>query len=356
MFFNGEESRLRSLLEKLDSGVKLYREEFACLMSAEPSVLNAVASDMAGDIARRTFGRRVFLRGLIEISSFCKNDCLYCGLRASNKDAQRYRLSREEILERCEAGYELGLRTFVLQGGEDLALTDEWVADVVREIKKRFAGVAVTLSLGERDKVSYRRFKDAGADRYLLRHETYNADHYARLHPQTMSRDARVACLHTLKRLGFQTGAGMMIGSPGQTPATLADDLMFLQELRPEMVGIGPFIPAHGTPFEHEPKGSVERTLSLISVVRIMFPRANIPATTALVTLDAKGREKGIMAGANVLMPNISPKEQRAKYSIYDNKANTGLESIEGLEELKERLAAIGYTVDWGRGDCLDPR
>lgn len=356
MLFNGEESRLRTLLEKLNSGVKLYREEFACLTSAEPSVLNAVASDMARDIARRMFGKRIFLRGLIEVSSFCKNDCLYCGLRASNKEAQRYRLSREEILERCAAGYELGLRTFVLQGGEDMALTDEWVTDVVRDIKRQFAGVAVTLSLGEKSKESYRKLRDAGADRYLLRHETYDAEHYAKLHPQTMSRDARVACLHTLKRLGFQTGAGMMVGSPGQTPVTLAEDLMFLQELRPEMIGIGPFIPAHGTPFEHEPSGSVERTLSLISIVRIMFPKANIPATTALATLDAEGREKGIMAGANVLMPNISPKEQRAKYSIYDNKANTGLESIEGLEDLKKRLAAIGYTIDWGRGDCLDPR
>lgn len=305
----------------------------------------------AQKLAIEVFGRKIFLRGLIEISNHCRNNCYYCGIRAGNKDLKRYRLSKEEILECCAKGYEAGLRTFVLQGGEDPQQGDEWLEDVVKSIRSSFPDCAITLSLGERPAESYKRMKAAGADRYLLRHETYNAEHYSKLHPSAMSRDRRLSCLFSLKENGYQTGSGIMVGSPYQTTDNLVEDLLFIQELRPEMIGIGPFVHNRHTPFGDFPDGSVALTLRLISILRLMNPHALIPSTTALVTLDPEARKKGILAGANVVMPNLTPAPLREEYALYEGKACIGAESAEGLEELRKELLSIGYEIAAGRGD-----
>lgn len=296
------------------------------------------------------YGRRVFMRGLVEISNHCRNNCLYCGIRRDAK-VKRYRLLPEEILDCCRQGRALGFRTFVLQGGEDAWFTDAVLCDLVERVKREFPDCAVTLSLGERGRESFRRLREAGADRYLLRHETADACHYAYLHPAEMSFAHRMQCLHDLRDLGFQVGAGFMVGSPGQTLETLKQDLRFIEQFRPEMVGIGPFIPAGGTPFEHHPAGSVELTLRLLAIIRILHPRVLLPATTALGTLHPTGREMAIAAGANVVMPNLSPQESRSLYSIYDNKLSTGSEAAESAADLRARLKAIGYEVPDDRGD-----
>lgn len=308
----------------------------------------------AREVARGVFGNRVYIRGLIEISSFCKNNCYYCGLRAGNRRAQRYRLTREQILDCCQIGYELGFRTFVMQGGEDPGMADDWVAETVAAIKESYPDCAVTLSLGERSEPVYRMWKDAGADRYLLRHETADEEHYRLLHPPELSLEKRKECLYALKDLGYQIGAGFMVGSPGQTEETLAKDLEFLQELQPHMIGIGPFVPHHDTPFADEPAGTAAKTLEWISRLRIAFPKALLPATTALGTIDPTGREKGILAGANVVMPNLSPPAVRKKYELYDHKICTGEEAAECLACLKLRLQSIGYEIEVGRGDHPD--
>ena len=296
------------------------------------------------------YGRRVFMRGLIEVSNHCRNNCLYCGIR---RDAacRRYRLSPEQIMDCCRVGHELGFRTFVLQGGEDAWFTDERVCQLVRGIKEAYPDCAVTLSLGERDYDSYARLREAGADRYLLRHETANRNHYGRLHPAEMSFDHRMQCLCDLRRLGYQVGAGFMVGSPYQTLDTLMEDLRFIADFRPEMVGIGPFIPAAGTPFEQEPAGSVELTLRLLAVIRLLHPQVLLPATTALGTLHPTGRERAIAAGANVVMPNLSPQDTRALYSIYNNKLATGSEAAESVADLRLRMQAIGMEMPVERGD-----
>lgn len=300
------------------------------------------------------FGHEVYTRGLIEVTNYCRNNCFYCGIRSSNNTVSRYRLSQDEILDCCKKGYTLGFRTFVLQGGEDSVFTDDMVADTVQKIKARFADCAVTLSLGEREKDVYKRWREAGADRYLLRHETANSAHYKKLHPASMSLVHRKQCLIHLKELGYQTGAGMMVGSPYQTTQNLADDLLFLSDLRPEMIGIGPFIHAAATPFANEADGSVELTLFLISVLRLMFPRALIPATTALGTLAPDGREQGILCGANVVMPNLSPLHDRKKYALYEGKTGTGEDAAESRDVLSRRMQAIGYTLSPSRGDFAD--
>ena len=294
------------------------------------------------------------MRGLIEISNHCRNNCLYCGIRRSAL-TKRYRLSPEQILQCCEIGHRLGFRTFVLQGGEDAWFTDEVLCKLIEEIKRRYADCAVTLSLGERGRDSFRRLRDAGADRYLLRHETADAAHYAHLHPAEMSFDYRMQCLHDLRDLGFQVGAGFMVGSPGQSLDTLMKDLEFIESFRPEMVGIGPFIPADGTPFEHERAGSVELTLRLLAIIRLLHPHVLLPATTALGTLHPTGRERAIMAGANVVMPNLSPQDTRALYSIYNNKLSTGSEAAESAADLRLRLQAIGFDIPDSRGDYAKP-
>ena len=305
----------------------------------------------AQEVAQERFGNKIFIRGLIEISSFCKNDCFYCGIRRSNKNAVRYRLSREDILSCCDKGYALGFCTFVLQGGEDSHFTDEVLCELIGEIKQRYPGCAITLSLGERSFDSLQRLYDAGADRYLLRHETACKAHYERLHPSGMSFDNRVNTLYKLKEIGYQTGAGFMVGSPFQTTENLADDLLFIKKLKPQMCGIGPFVPHKDTDYRDFEHGSLELTLTLLSIIRLMNPDILLPATTALGTIDFRGRELGILHGANVVMPNLSPSEHRKDYSLYDNKICTGEEAAECLVCLKNRMRSIGYEIVNSRGD-----
>ncbi len=304
-------------------------------------------------IRKKHYGDKVYIRGLIEFTNYCRNDCGYCGIRRGNLHARRYRLTKEEILECCARGYELGFRTFVLQGGEDRWFTDERMADIIRSIRASYPDCAITLSIGERSYESYRLLKEAGADRYLLRHETADEEHYGKLHPSEMSLAVRKMCLYDLKFLGYQVGAGFMVGSPGQTADCLAKDLLFLKELRPHMVGIGPFVPHHDTRFAREKAGSVELTLFLLSVIRILLPKVLLPATTALGTMDPQGREKGLQAGANVVMPNLSPQKNRKQYELYDNKICTGEEAAECLECLARRVEQAGYHLCSGRGDAL---
>ncbi len=297
------------------------------------------------------FRKDIFIRGLIELSSYCKNDCLYCGIRRSNKNAVRYRLTKEQILKCCDLGYELGFRTFVMQGGEDPYFTDEVMCDIIGAVKSKYPDCAVTLSLGERGKESFKRLYDAGADRYLLRHETANPEHYKKLHPPELSYENRIRSLYELKEIGFQTGAGFMVGSPFQTCEDLANDLLFIKELKPQMCGIGPFVPHRDTVFADKPHGSLRMTLILLSLIRLMNPRILLPATTALGTIDPRGRELGILHGANVVMPNLSPKEHRADYSLYDNKICTGDEAAECIRCLSRRMNSIGYNIVTDRGD-----
>lgn len=298
------------------------------------------------------YGRRVFMRGLIEISNHCKNNCLYCGIRRDAK-CRRYRLSKEQILECCRTGYGLGFRTFVMQGGEDAWFTDEVMCDIVEAVKRQHPDCAITLSLGERGRESFRRLREAGADRYLLRHETADEAHYRHLHPAEMSLEYRMQCLQDLRDLGYQVGAGFMVGSPGQTVETLMKDLRFIEDFKPEMVGIGPFIPAAGTPFENERAGSVEMTIRLLAIIRLLHPQVLLPATSALGTMHPQGRERAIAAGANVVMPNLSPQDTRALYSIYNNKLSTGSEAAESAADIRLRMAAIGMEVPTDRGDFV---
>lgn len=310
----------------------------------------------AEQVRRERYGNRVYIRGLIEFTNYCKNDCLYCGIRRGNRELPRYRLTDGEILACCRQGHGLGFRTFVLQGGEDGFFTDARLCRLVERIKDDFPDCAVTLSVGERSRESYQRLFDAGADRYLLRHETFSKSHYEKLHPSDMSYENRIRCLCDLKDIGYQVGTGFMVGSPWQTAESLAEDLQFIRKFRPHMVGIGPFIPHHATPFRAMEQGSVELTLKLLSMIRLLLPDVLLPATTALGSLDTQGREKGILAGANVVMPNLSPKESRGSYQIYDNKASWGSEAAEGLSQLREAMKKIGYEVVTHRGDHPDRR
>ena len=306
---------------------------------------------LARKVTEENFGKGVFVRALVEISSYCRNNCCYCGLRAANKDAVRYRLTKEQILDCCDKGASLGFNTFVLQGGEDMTQSDEWLADVVKAIKELYPSKAVTLSVGERSENGYEMLRSAGADRYLLRHETACEEHYSLLHPSAMSAGNRKYCLQVLKRLGYQVGSGMMVGSPGQGIDELVEDLMFLDSLNPAMIGIGPFIPASGTPFATKQPGNVDMVLLLISMLRLRFPKALIPATTALATLCENGTELGILAGANVVMPNLTSRTFAGNYTIYDNKKYHDSESAMQLEQLERKLNAIDRHIDYGRGD-----
>lgn len=341
------------LIEKLNNTHSLNKDEALQLIKQGAQHKNLLFA-LAQKTAQKSFSRQIFVRGLIEFTNYCKNDCYYCGIRRSNKNAARYRLTQEEILECCHAGYGLGFRTFVLQGGEDYFYSDEDIAAIVRAIKAQHPDCAVTLSIGERSRETYALWKKAGADRYLLRHETADFAHYAKLHPAELSAANRQQCLYTLKELGYQAGAGFMVGSPYQTAENLADDLIFLQKLRPQMIGIGPFIPHHDTPFKEEPAGSVELTLVLLAVLRLLFPHVLLPATTALGTLAPGGRLLGIKAGANVIMPNLSPQNVRGKYLLYDNKLHTGAEAAEALNELQREVASIGYRIVSARGDYTE--
>lgn len=304
-------------------------------------------------LRKQYYGNKVFTRGLIEFTNYCKNNCYYCGIRRDNRYVERYRLTKNEILECCQQGYALGYRTFVLQGGEDPYYTDERMEDIIRNIKNEFSDCALTLSVGEKSYESYRRFREAGADRYLLRHETADSGLYRSLHPEMMSLENRKQCLYNLKKLGYQVGAGFMVGPPGQTISHIAEDLIFLQELCPEMVGIGPFIPHHDTIYSGERSGSVEQTLYLLFVIRIMLPEVLLPATTALGTMDLLGREKGLAAGANVVMPNLSPVKKRKLYELYDHKICTGEEAAECRNCLSRRVDSAGYSLSDERGDAV---
>ena len=341
------------LIEKLNQTHALTKGEALQLIREGADYKDKLFA-LAQQAAQQSFGRNIFVRGLIEFTNYCKNDCYYCGIRRSNKNAARYRLTRDEILECCRAGYALGFRTFVLQGGEDYTYSDEDIATIVRAIKQQHPDCAVTLSIGERSRETYKLWKEAGADRYLLRHETADFNHYAKLHPAELNAGNRQSCLYILKELGYQAGAGFMVGSPYQTAENLADDLIFLQKLRPQMIGIGPFIPHHDTPFKDKPAGSVELTLVLLAILRLLFPHVLLPATTALGTLCPGGRVLGIKAGANVIMPNLSPQNVRGKYLLYDNKLHSGAEAAEALELLKQEVAGIGYKIVAARGDYTE--
>lgn len=342
------------LAEKLIQNHRLTKTEYVELLgeSGNPEVCRLL-TDEAVKLRKKYYGDKVYTRGLIEFTNYCKNNCYYCGIRCGNRNAQRYRMSTEEILDCCENGYGLGFRTFVLQGGEDPFYTDEMMAEMIRKIKARYPDCALTLSIGEKPYESYRLFKEAGADRYLLRHETADEAHYRKLHPENMSLSNRKRCLYDLKKLGYQVGAGFMVGSPGQTDEELAEDLLFLEELKPQMVGIGPFIPHHDTQFAKKRPGSVGQTLFLLSVIRILLPKVLLPATTALGTIDPRGREKGLLAGANVVMPNLSPLKNRKQYDLYDNKICTGEEAAECRGCLSRRVESVGYRLVQERGDAV---
>lgn len=344
---------MNNLIDKLDEKHSLELEEYELLLKSFNPDIGSYAAKKAVSQREKFYGNSVFIRGLIEISNICKNDCKYCGIRHSNKNCQRFRLAPNEILECCQKGYELGFRTFVLQGGEDPFFTDQVLISLISELKQSFPDCALTLSLGERSCGSYLALKRAGADRYLLRHETASKDHYQMLHPSSMSFDNRINCLKNLKGMGYQTGCGFMVGSPFQTYENLAKDLKFIEKFSPEMCGIGPFIPHPATPFAENPKGSVDLTCYLLSLIRLIKPQILLPATTALGTLDTFGREKGILSGANVVMPNLSPSNTRNKYEIYANKLNTGCESAEHLNKLKARMKEIGYEIVVSRGDAV---
>ena len=345
---------MKRLIQKLKDTQSLAKEEWISLIENRTPELAEYLFKEARKVREEHYGKTIYIRGLIEFTNYCKNDCLYCGIRRSNKNAERYRLSKEQILECCEHGYELGFRTFVLQGGEDGYFTDERMVEIVSEIKTRFSDCAITLSLGEKSYDSYKKFYEAGAERYLLRHETYNCEHYAKLHPAELSAKARQQCLWDLKNIGYQVGTGFMVGSPYQTAENLAEDMLFIKELNPQMIGIGPFVPHHDTPFAKEAGGTLELTLFMLGLLRLMIPKALIPSTTALGTIDPNGRELGILAGANVVMPNLSPSNVREKYLLYDNKICTGDEAAESLENLKVRMKKIDYDIVVAKGDSLN--
>lgn len=342
---------MKELIERLERERDLTNAEFAVLLDQSSGADRDFLFERARAVRDAHYGRKVYIRGLIELTNYCKNDCLYCGIRKSNASCERYRLTKEQILSCCESGYALGFRTFVLQGGEDGWYTDERMTDIVRAMRQAYPDCAITLSLGERGRESFKRLYDAGANRYLLRHETADEAHYAKLHPASMTLTHRLQCLRDLKEIGFQTGAGFMVGSPYQTTECIVRDFRFLQELKPQMVGLGPFIPHHATPLKDFPAGSTERTLLCLSIVRLLLPNVLLPATTALATIDGDGRIKGMNAGCNVVMPNLSPLEDRSKYLLYDNKASSGEEAAESLRALREHLAAAGYEVVIDRGD-----
>lgn len=344
---------MRELVDKLQAERRLEKQEWIRLIRNEDSSLDEYIFEKARAEREFYYGNRVYIRGLIEFTNYCKNDCYYCGIRRSNKKLERYRLTESQILDCCDIGYELGFRTFVLQGGEDGSYTDEKIVHLVQSMKALYPDCAVTLSIGEKKKESYKAFFEAGADRYLLRHETANTNHYRKLHPEELTLENRMQCLMNLKEIGFQTGCGFMVGSPYQTADTLAEDMMFIQNFQPHMVGIGPFIPHHQTPFADMEGGSVELTLRLLGLLRIMIPNLLLPATTALGTLHPRGRERGMAAGANVVMPNLSPIDVREKYLLYDNKICTGDEAAESLQHLKQTMKEVGYEVVTSRGDFI---
>ncbi len=344
-------AELFTLVDKLAAGERLTHGELVTLIDERTPDTAAYLAKKAVAVRQAIYGNTVYIRGLIEVSNICKNDCLYCGIRAGNPHCDRYRLTEEDILSACAEGYELGFRTFVLQGGEDGHFTDERLTSLLTAIKQAHPDCAVTLSLGERSRESYQRLFEAGADRYLLRHETATKSHYERLHPATLSFDNRMRCLRDLREIGYQVGCGFMVGSPYQTTDDIARDLEFIADFKPDMCGIGPFIPHKDTVFADRPAGTLDMTCYLLSIIRLIHPPVLLPATTALGTIHPEGRELGILAGANVVMPNLSPASVRKKYMLYNDKVSDGAESAQSKAELQRRMAAIGYEVVTARGD-----
>lgn len=344
---------LKNLILKLEKEKILTKEEFAFLIKNRNEEISQFLFERARKIREAHYGKDVYIRGLIEFTNYCKNDCLYCGIRRSNKTCERYRLTKEDILLCCEEGYSLGFRTFVLQGGEDNHYSDDYMCEIISEIKRKYPDCAITLSIGEKSKESYQKFFDAGADRYLLRHETADFSHYSKLHPENLTAQNRQRCLWDLKEIGYQVGTGFMVGSPFQTEENLAEDMLFIHRLQPHMVGIGPFIPHHATPFKDEKSGTLELTLFMLGLLRLMLPTALLPSTTALGTIHPEGREKGLLAGANVVMPNLSPVTVRKKYLLYDNKICTGDESAQCRVCLEKRVASTGYSIVVAKGDHI---
>jgi len=350
-YFEGKDKTSSELLRLLSEKHHLSLSSFERILRERTEEDEELARQLARECTEKYYGRGVYTRGLIEFTNYCKNNCHYCGIQRGNQEVERYRLSKEEILSCCEEGYRLGFRTFVLQGGEDPYFTDEKIVEIVQAIKKAFPDCAVTLSIGEKSRASYEKYFLAGADRYLLRHETADKEHYQYLHPKELSWEHRMRCLQDLKDIGFQVGCGFMVGSPHQTAKTLAKDLYFIQEFQPDMCGIGPFIPQHATVFAKETAGTLQDTLFLLSLLRLIHPNMLIPATTALGTIDKRGRELGILSGANVLMPNLSPTAVRKKYLLYDNKICTGDESAQCRACLSRRMESIGAHLLVDRGD-----
>ncbi len=342
---------MKNLIDKLEKERKLTKKEYIQLIEGRTPEVADYLFEKARTIRHKYYNKDIYLRGLIEFTNYCKNDCYYCGIRRSNTNAVRYRLTKEQILECCMTGHELGFRTFVLQGGEDPFFTDDKLIEIIYEIKQSFPDCALTLSIGEKPYNSYKAYFNAGADRYLLRHETATEEHYNKLHPKELSLSSRKQCLKNLKEIGYQVGSGFMVGSPYQTVENLVDDLLFINELKPEMIGIGPFIPHHDTPFREFKGDNGELTLFLIGIIRLMLPSVLLPSTTALGTIDPQGREKGILSGANVVMPNLSPTNVRDKYLLYDNKICTGDEAAECRYCMENRMKKIGYNVVISRGD-----
>jgi biotin synthase len=346
-------TQISRIAETLTREHQLSDQELKLLIDERDEETALFLEREARQLSREIYGNKIYIRGLIEFTNYCKNDCYYCGIRKGNHNASRYRLGEEEILSCCKAGYELGFRTFVLQGGEDPYFTDERFVKLVSAIRETFPDCAITLSAGERSRESYQKLYEAGADRYLLRHETADSSHYQKLHPEGMILETRMACLQNIREIGFQTGCGFMVGSPGQTTDHIVKDLRFMKEFKPHMIGIGPFLPHKDTPFKDMEGGTAEFTLYLLSIIRLLMPEVLLPATTALGTVKNGGREEGILHGANVVMPNLSPKDVREKYMLYNNKLSSGSEAAESLELLKKSFADIGYEAVVHRGDSL---
>lgn len=342
--------KLKNTIDFLSENHCLTEEQYLFLIKSRNEKTAEYLRQKADEVRKSVYGNKIFVRGLIEISNICKNDCYYCGIRSSNNNCERYKLSEADILSCCENGYKLGFRTFVLQGGEGVFSVD-FICGIVKKIKEKYPDCAVTLSLGEYQKSDFLKMKDAGADRYLLRHETISESHYEKLHPQNMSYHNRLRCLRDLKDLDFQVGCGFLVGSPYQSDEIIAKEFKFIEEFSPEMCGIGPFIAQKDTPFKNEKSGTAEETAYYLSIIRLIKPNILLPATTALGTIKDGGRELGILSGANVLMPNLSPETERKKYALYDNKLSTGVESAEQIESLKEQIKNIGYEIVVDKGD-----
>ncbi|MBO5377906.1 MAG: [FeFe] hydrogenase H-cluster radical SAM maturase HydE [Ruminiclostridium sp.] len=345
------DKKILELIEKLENTHSLTLDEYEYLITNKTDEAAEILAEKARAVREKHYGKAVYIRGLIEIGNICKNDCLYCGIRRGNRNCDRYRLTETEILECADEGYNLGFRTFVMQGGEDGSFSDEFMCSVIKKLKAKYPDCAVTLSIGERSRESYEKLFTAGADRFLLRHETADKEHYEKLHPKELSFDNRMECLKNLKEIGFQTGCGFMVGSPFQTNRHIAKDLKFIEEFRPQMCGIGPFIPHKDTPFRDYPAGTAEMTCYLLSIIRLIHPKILLPATTALGTIMNGGREKGILSGANVVMPNLSPVSVRKKYMLYNGKISTGDEAAEAVNNLAKSMKKIGFEVVTDRGD-----